>query len=983
MSCFKFDKVKLICVFLTTVWISAAAQNYDIYNDLAEQSSDPSSYYAKVDQYRTAGTMSATEVEAALRTDIFNLMNTVPAKAGQYDITRFITNPTFDSNSGWTYTQSTSSSGSGWGWGWSQPTTTNDFEVKNGIAECYGKKKEVSISQTISNLPAGDYTLKVQGFYRNGEWKQALANYERGKDVVKASFYIGNQSSLIKSIFDDGCYMIKGKHHKSADVLAVVSGRGFPHSHYIDENNRSNSIKTPDLAKQTFDHGHYWNEVTVHHTGGNLAIGITLPADVPSDNWVACDNFRLYYGKAGAVTISDDPSLASTVQADMMANVVLKKHFNANELTPLAVPCNIPASYFKAVYGIGSLDEKTGTAILYPTDEVHANVPCFVVTNQNVDEIKVENTYVTAAQGDQFPVLWDGGVMYRVDGTTTWKTTTVSEVEKDASYFTSFEYTDPSNMNFTANIENFQARQFLENTDYSDPNATSVIGNYFKPAPPRLDIPHNIGIPLPVDKVVNATMKYGLKSNLSGAKTQMILDHSPHAYIPNLIPGNTYYFRVEAGSEVLTQGQFKVEGPVRMIYAPSINNIRDLGGWTVQGNKQVRYGFIYRGGEANGLHPSVAEDRQTLIDLGIAADVDLRSDNNYDSGNGQVGKCAFGFSSADYFFSSGCRDNQVSHLTNSTSKARFKNWFNFILNHIREGKAVYFHCVWGADRTGLTAVLLEGLLGLSQEQMNKEFELTSLSFAGLRPKGGTPGYGDHQALIEKIKTYAGATLRDKFDTYWTQEVGITQEQIEEFRSIMLVGPTESVNIGSLDVSTYYSTNALDFSLVKGVKAYIVSSYNSATGQVRLTCVKNIPANTGVIVKAEAGTYEIPVGESTTSIDNNMLKGVTTPTIMHKVDGQYTNFILAQKNGDVGFYYVKDGSTLAANKAYLPLPTASLNFGVGARLSIVFEEEENDDATAIQEVMEEAQPSIYNLNGQRLESLQRGINIVDGKKVLVK
>ncbi len=970
MKYFKIDRFKFFCFIITSLWMSVSAQNYDLYNDLADQSSDPSSYYAIVDQYK-ASTMSAAQVEAALRTAIFEHMNTVPAKSGQYDITRFVTNPTFTDNSkaGWNYTQT--------GW-WGQ----HDFEVNNEIVECYGKKKEVSISQTISNLPAGDYTLKVQGFYRNGEWKQALANYERGKDVVKASFYIGNQISPMKSIFDDGCYMIKGKHHKSADVLAVVSGRGFPHSHYIDENNRSNSIKTPDLAKQTFDHGHYWNEVTVHHTGGNLAIGITLPADVPSDNWVACDNFRLYYGKAGAVTISDDPSLASTVQADMMANVVLKKHFNANELTPLAVPCNIPASYFKAVYGIGSLDEKTGTAILYPTDEVHANVPCFVVTNQNVDEIKVENTYVTAAQGDQFPVLWDGGVMYRVDGTTTWKTTTVSEVEKDASYFTSFEYTDPLRMNFTANIENFQARQFLENTDYSNPNAQSVIGNYFKPAPPRLDIPHNIGIPLPVDKVVNATVKYGLKSNLSGAKTQMILDHSPHAYIPNLIPGNTYYFRVEAGSEVLTQGQFKVEGPVRMIYAPSINNIRDLGGWTVQGNKQVRYGFIYRGGEANGLHPSVAEDRQTLIDLGIAADVDLRSDDNYDSGNGQVGKCAFGFSSADYFFSSGCRDNQVSHLTNSTSKARFKNWFNFILNHIREGKAVYFHCVWGADRTGLTAVLLEGLLGLSQEQMNKEFELTSLSFAGLRPKGGTLGYGDHQALIEKIKTYAGATLRDKFDTYWTQEVGITQEQIEEFRSIMLVGPAEPVSIGSLGVGTYYSANALDFTWVKGLKAYIVSSFDSSKGQVTLTCVKDVPANTGVIIKGAAGVYDIPVCENTTTVDN-MLKGVTKPTIMHKVDGSYTNFVLAQKSGNVGFYHVKDGSTLAANKAYLPLLTASLNFGAGARLSIVFEDEENDDATAIREIMTETQPNIYNLNGQRLESLQRGINIVGGKKVLVK
>ena len=129
-------------------------------------------------------------------------------------------------------------------------------------------------------------------------------------------------------------------------------------------------------------------------------------------------------------------------------------------------------------------------------------------------------------------------------------------------------------------------------------------------------------------------------------------------------------------------------------------------------------------------------------------------------------------------------------MSNTASKNRYKQWFPFILNHIKEGKAVYYHCVWGADRTGLVSVLLEGLLGLTQEQMNLEYELTSLSFAGLRPKSGYAD-GDHQKLIEYVKALEGETLRDKFDTYWTKEVGISQEQIDEFRSIMLIDPVET------------------------------------------------------------------------------------------------------------------------------------------------------------------------------------------------
>ena len=954
---------------------------FDLYNDLAEQSSNPQSYYTIVNSYKeqwATGSMSdekVAEAKAALRIAIFDHMSTVPAKAGQYDITRFVTNTTFTNNSkdGWTFTKS--------GWGWYQ---NNDFEVNDGIAECFGKNNTAAMYQTINDMPAGYYTLKVQGFYRNGEWKQALADYERGKDIVKASLFINdseNQTSPMKSIFEDGCYMLECTNNKSADVFAINSGRGFPHSHTV---NGSWSSRTRSIAKKAINHGHYWNEMTTHHAGGNLTIGITLAAGAPSDNWITCDNFRLYYGLAGPVIISDDPMIPSTeVLDDMKADVILKKHFTAGEMTPLAVPCNIPASYFQAVYGIGSLDENTQTAILYPMNEVQANIPCFVVTAQDVDEIVVENTNVTAAQIDQFPVLWDGGVIYRVDGNT-WKTTTISEEERAASYFTHYEYADPMNMDFVANIENFRAHQFLENTDYSDPNTPSVIANYFKPSPPRLDIPHNIGIPLPAEKVVNATVRFGLQSDLSDAKSQMILDKSSNCYIANLIPGNTYYFKVEAGSEVLTQGKFLVEGPVRMIYAPSISNIRDLGGWSVQGNKRVHYGLIFRGGEANGQHSSVLEDRQTLMDLGVGGEVDLRSDNQYDSGHGEVGTCAFGFGEDDYYYWEGCKDKDASNLTDETSKKRFKKWFRFILDHIRDGKAVYFHCVWGADRTGLTAVLLEGLLGFSQEQMNLEYELTSLSFAGNRPKNGTPGYGDHQQVIEAIKQYGGSTLRDKFDTYWTQEVGITLDEIKEFRSIMLE-PTESITIGNTNIATYYSPNALDFTWTKDMKAYIVSTFNPETGQVTLTRVNEVPAETGIIVKGQAGTFNIPIGESNLFVAN-LLKGVTTPTVMNKEEGGYTNFILAKKNSIIGFYPAKDGSTLGANKAYLPLPTSALSSVAEAKFSMIFDEEEESGTTAIfgiRDVTKEKTADIYNISGQRMKSPQRGVNIIGRKKIYVK
>ena len=123
--------------------------------------------------------------------------------------------------------------------------------------------------------------------------------------------------------------------------------------------------------------------------------------------------------------------------------------------------------------------------------------------------------------------------------------------------------------------------------------------------------------------------------------------------------------------------------------------------------------------------------------------------------------------------------------------------------------------------------------------MNKEYELTSLSFAGLRPKSGYAD-GDHQKLIEKIKTYEGETLRDKFDTYWTKEVGITQEEIDEFRSIMLMdapgtaikGITLTEKTIPSGIKAVYSVSGakLPTAVLRSQKGTYVVKYNNGTTQ---------------------------------------------------------------------------------------------------------------------------------------------------------
>lgn len=193
----------------------------------------------------------------------------------------------------------------------------------------------------------------------------------------------------------------------------------------------------------------------------------------------------------------------------------------------------------------------------------------------------------------------------------------------------------------------------------------------------------------------------------------------------------------------------------------------------------------------------------------------------------------------------------------------------------------------------------------------------------------------------------------------------------------------SITIGSAGVATFCSSNNLDFSGTDDVKAYIVSTFTPSTGEVTLTRVRDVPANTGLVLIGEPDTYTISEGTGETIV-SNMLRGVTTATTLNKVDGDYTNYIMAKKNGETGFFAVKDGSTLGAGKAYLPLPTASLpNANAGVRLLFVDGEETTGVETVEVSDSAESDGIYYNLQGQPVEKPSSGIYIVNGKKVWIK
>ncbi len=185
-------------------------------------------------------------------------------------------------------------------------------------------------------------------------------------------------------------------------------------------------------------------------------------------------------------------------------------------------------------------------------------------------------------------------------------------------------------------------------------------------------------------------------------------------------------------------------------------------------------------------------------------------------------------------------------------------------------------------------------------------------------------------------------------------------------NIKLTG-CESVTVGSAGYTTYTTTGKV--TMPEGVTAYIATQVNTNT--IHMEEVTNVPASTPIVLKASAGTYYLPVITTATDdvTDNKLLASDGTVT------GNGYIYALGKNNDEVGFYLVKSGSTVLEGKAYLSIGSPVKEF-----LGFNFDVE-----TAITETAEKSEctENLFDLSGRRVSKAQKGLYIVNGRKVLVK
>lgn len=211
-------------------------------------------------------------------------------------------------------------------------------------------------------------------------------------------------------------------------------------------------------------------------------------------------------------------------------------------------------------------------------------------------------------------------------------------------------------------------------------------------------------------------------------------------------------------------------------------NVRDLGGWACDGGT-VKYGLLIRGGKLS------AADRAVLVgELGVQHDLDLRGREG--GGSGDEPNMTESPLGSDVWYT---RAQQYAWYA-LEPVATWQAYLRCVIDAVTHREPVYFHCTAGADRTGTLACVLEGLLGMSQSNIDKDYELTTFySGSGSDANARRRNESDWKGLIDEINAVSGDTFRDKCVHFAVGTCGMSLADINAYRAAMINGTPETLH----------------------------------------------------------------------------------------------------------------------------------------------------------------------------------------------
>lgn len=245
--------------------------------------------------------------------------------------------------------------------------------------------------------------------------------------------------------------------------------------------------------------------------------------------------------------------------------------------------------------------------------------------------------------------------------------------------------------------------------------------------------------------------------------------------INHLKTGTEYYYRLSvyfSGNKKIDYcGTFKTAETPRILSIDGIYNVRDIGGWKTEDGKVIKQGLLYRGTELDGaVEPAYKLSKKGFEDmvsvLGIRTDMDLRASTDSVPGTYILG------ANVEHIYYGAL---MYGAIETEEGKTAVKAVFSDLAK--QEKYPVYLHCTYGMDRTGTVCYLLEAILGLSEENLIREYELSGLF-------SGETNRENLNSIKAVLDGYEGKTINEKAESYLLS-AGVTAEEIASIRNIFL------------------------------------------------------------------------------------------------------------------------------------------------------------------------------------------------------
>lgn len=466
-----------------------------------------------------------------------------------------------------------------------------------------------------------------------------------------------------------------------------------------------------------------------------------------------------------------------------------------------------------------------------------------------------------------------------------------------------------------ANVKSFIAAaesNYKTDTTYT----TTVVSNYTSAT--GQDIPTAFSVTPTQDGYF-----YLVNETTGKANERVAVKASAPVSVYNLVPGVIYtYLLTDTSGAVYKGGRIKDTSTLREINVQNGRNFRDLGGWAAGTSKTVKYGLIIRGGQIeNNFGVQITdENKPRFRDLGILEDIDLRSLSEVNKGTTDTSDDISSNVAGSYIKYVRIEMSNYYDAVNlsGTGYTPTVTVLKRIMGNAVKGIPTYVHCAGGMDRTGTICIILEALLGVSEVDIEIDYELSSFVESRTRDK--------IKETMDYLKTFNGSTLQEKVAA-WAEKAGVTASEIAAYQTAMTGSAdtstdtknTVKITVQPVDVTTDGSADVTESVTATGDGLTYAWEWRATSAGTWSTWTSVSTLG----LTATASSITIPMEAITADVNGWQIRCIVTDqygnseassvaTLTYKAVASYTNLAGTVTSG----YALSSSGTLEGNAGYI-------------------------------------------------------------------